>query len=56
MSSHRLEGGTTDEAFEAHQGKFFVWERGAYKGVDFSILSNTLKERTKKHDSIIGLV
>lgn len=37
MSSHGLKGGggTTDEAFQAHQVKCFVWERGAYMGVDF---------------------
>lgn len=51
--SHRIKGGTTDEAF---QKQCFLWERGATVGADFELLYiqylhknlyNTLKGREK---------
>ena len=34
--SHRVEGGTTDEAFQEQR---FLWERGAPVGADFELLN-----------------
>ena len=50
VTSHRIEGGATDEAF---QEQCFLRERGSSADVvflSFKNLYNTLKKRKKKHN------